>query len=141
MKSNIEILIVDDDPVILKLHEFVLKKYGVSKPTKSFKNARHCLNFLENDSAGNDKMYLILLDINMPEMNGWEFLDELQNGEFRTNCLVAMVTSSISSTDKKRANTYKQVISYIEKPLTLNQLYHLNDQVQEHVNCFASDRV
>lgn len=140
MKSNIEILIVDDDPVILKLHEYVLKKFGLPKPSKSFKKARNCLYYLEQNVGCNDKLYLILLDINMPDMNGWQFLDELQNHDFQSICLVAMVTSSISRADKKRANSYKQVVSYIEKPLTLNHLYQLNDQVQERLNCFVSDR-
>ncbi|MEO6639376.1 MAG: response regulator, partial [Ginsengibacter sp.] len=63
--------------------------------------------------------------INMPVMNGWEFLDAINQSPIADDILIAVVTSSTNESDKKRAFEYKQVIRYIEKPVNIQKLCEL----------------
>ena len=63
------------------------------------------------------KKYMILLDLNMPVMNGWEFLEELEKTEIASQAKVAIVTSSIDSADRKKAKEFEMVEYFLSKPL------------------------
>jgi CheY-like chemotaxis protein len=77
------------------------------------------INYLkEMADAGSSDTFLILLDINMPEMDGWSFLDHLNQENFPLDIYVIMVTSSTNAADKRRAQSYPMVISFVEKVLT-----------------------
>ena len=82
----------------------------------TFSNGNAALEYLETEFKDNQQ-YLILLDINMPVMNGWEFLDALQSMPFANNVFIIMVTSSVDTGDKTKAKKYPQIISFLEKPL------------------------
>ena len=60
---------------------------------------------------------LILLDINMPVMDGWDFLNELQKIEEGKNIPVVLITSSVDNHDIEKAKTYAQIKGYFTKPL------------------------
>ncbi len=60
---------------------------------------------------------LIFLDINMPVMNGWDFLGKMANDGIKINVII--LTSSVNNIDRKMAKKYKNVIGYIEKPATI----------------------
>lgn len=112
---TLEILVVEDDPVVQYLHKSVLKKCSLPEQ-KYFYNGKLALEYiLENRNK--DLLYLILLDINMPIMNGWEFLEELSKHTISPQVKVVMVTSSIDGFDKERAGKYKHVFQFMEKPL------------------------
>ncbi|WP_055412174.1 response regulator [Nonlabens sp. YIK11] len=65
---------------------------------------------------------LIFLDINMPEMNGWQFLEALKNVRYNFPIQVAIVTSSIDPEDQKRSSTYDMVTTLLTKPVAANEL-------------------
>jgi CheY-like chemotaxis protein len=67
---------------------------------------------------------IIFLDINMPDMDGWDFLAHFKNFpiDARTKCKVVMLTSSIDIFDIRKARVYKEVIDYIIKPLQIKML-------------------
>ena len=67
---------------------------------------------------------LIFLDIDMPLMDGFQFLDEFGNLSDKTQekCSIIMLTSSISPADVNRSKKYDYVRKYINKPLTLENL-------------------
>ena len=115
-----EILIVDDDPIILQLHKLIVQKVVEDEDLLfQFEDGKQTLDFIQaNDST--EKNYLILLDINMPVMNGWQLLDQLKEIPYHSTIRVAMVTSSIDYRDKMKANEYDQVFDYIEKPLKVD---------------------
>ncbi len=114
MKLNVQI--IDDDQVIIFLHKVIIKKSGLSADPAIFSNGQQALNsLLQNFQQG--ERYLIFLDINMPVMDGWQFLDEIQKLPFEKSIMVVMVTSSIDASDKIKAKVYSQVIDFIEKPL------------------------
>ena len=112
---TLEILLVDDDIVVQYLHKTVLSKCNFPVQ-KLFSDGKLVLDYiLENKDK--DILFLILLDINMPVMNGWEFLDELKNHTIKPLLKVVIVTSSIDSSDKEKAEKYKEVFQFMEKPL------------------------
>ncbi|MES2689195.1 MAG: response regulator [Bacteroidota bacterium] len=123
------VLIIDDDDVVHFMHETLLKISGIKLPVRSFLNGKQALDYLVNNCQENGK-YLLLLDINMPEMNGWQLLDELQKRELHCTIKVIILTSSVDSEDHLKAKKYSRVIDFIEKPLTTEHLETLKASAQ-----------
>jgi len=113
---SLNVLIVDDDKMITLLHKVMVTKNKICANPLLFKDGKEPLDFLVNEYKPEER-YLVLLDINMPILNGWEFLDEIQTKEFSKEIMVIIVTSSVDSSDKLKANTYPQVIGFLEKPI------------------------
>lgn len=114
---KVETLIVDDDEMVIFLHKIAVVESGLTANPVIAYNGRQALDFI-NRSENRETVFLVLLDINMPELNGWEFLEAIQSLD--ASIYVVMVTSSVDSRDKKKAKSYKQVIEYMEKPLSIN---------------------
>ncbi len=117
-------LIVDDDSIIIFIHKKLVGRCGFPVAPETYLNGREALDNLIA-SADESTHSLILLDINMPVMSGWEFLDAIQNQPFAKHMKVAMVTSSVDASDKLKAKTYSQVIGFLEKPITVDMLNDL----------------
>ena len=110
------ILIIDDDPISCLIHRRFTQKNHIAADPLVFSNGQAALNYLlsfyhhEND-------YLILLDINMPVMNGWEFLQEINKHYSVKNLYVFIVSSSIQASDRNKAQTLNYVVDFLEKPM------------------------
>lgn len=111
-----KILIIDDDDIVLMIQRKLLQRCGVNKEILSFKRSREALDYLIAQDG--EQHFLILLDINMPGMNGWQFLCKLTELKIQPNIQVVMVTSSIDIYDREAAVKYENVIGFIEKPIT-----------------------
>lgn len=110
------LLIVDDDPIVSMLHKRVTMKTALAGNVQVFGNGKLALDHIrEHCDAGHQ--HLVLLDINMPVMDGWEMLEALQELDCAAQVRVVMVTSSLDENDEKRARKYPQVAGYITKPL------------------------
>lgn len=115
---KLEVLLVDDDPMVIFMHKRLLSK---SMPVGDYivaTDGKQALDYILTNT-GTDTYFLILLDINMPIMDGWQFLESLQTHPVANRCHVVMVTSSIDKRDKLRAAEFSQVIGFYEKPLQL----------------------
>ena len=118
MKLNI--LIVDDDKMITLLHKVIVVKYKIcSNSPILFSDGKMTLEFLLSE-YNPDENYLVLLDINMPIMDGWGFLNSVQGTAFANKLRIVMVTSSVDIADKNKAGQFPQVIAYMEKPLRID---------------------
>ncbi|MDQ3394791.1 MAG: response regulator [Bacteroidota bacterium] len=121
--SNIKkILLVDDDDTSNFINKLVLKGMNISPEIEVSTNGEDALEYLIKSCRENSNTEchtLILLDINMPVMNGFEFLDAIKNNpEIDDKDLhVCMLTSSTNPDDIKRAKTYN-IQGYLDKPLT-----------------------
>ena len=120
-----EVLIVEDDLVTVRLHKYVVEKYFGTE-VKTFLNGEQVYNYLE--TAGNtDKKILMLLDINMPEMNGWELLKKVENKPYASQLTVAIVSSSPTRQDLCKAEELDLVKAYFQKPLKVENLKEFFD--------------
>ena len=93
---SLQLLIVDDDTTIKILHKAIVIRSNLSLTPLTFSDGKEVLDYL-NESAKEEDNYLILLDINMPVMSGWEFLKEIQTATYANRLYVIMVTSSVDS--------------------------------------------
>jgi CheY-like chemotaxis protein len=111
------ILLVDDDQATNHYHEIMLTDWGVAEKIYKVSNGREALDFLK--SQANEQPSLIMLDINMPVMNGFEFLEEYEklHEDEKASYLVFMLTSSLHDRDIERAKNFKSLNGYCEKPM------------------------
>ena len=111
-----KILIVDDDPIFC----FILEKQlpaDIIPYTYIFNKAQEALSFIEEENS-NDTKFLIFLDLNMPMMNGLEFLDKVKTNKQNFDLKVVIITSSINREDKIKPFSYSEVIGFLEKPIS-----------------------
>jgi CheY-like chemotaxis protein len=123
----LEIIIVDDDPTIRLLYTIFLKKAEILHKVNYYTNGKECIHYLDNHENHEESSFLVLLDINMPIMNGWEFMDEIKKKPYQNNTNIILVTSSIDPEDKRKSKRYPRVLKYIEKPFTLSDALSLKE--------------
>ncbi len=120
------ILLVDDDDALNYLHQRLLDISKFGNPVITLENGKDALNaFLEMSKSLNEKdLVTVFLDINMPVMDGWEFLKELKKMEHLLNFKhqIFMLSSSINPDDIEKAEDDSLVTKYISKPLSLGLL-------------------
>lgn len=89
--------------------------------------AKDALVYLEENQANFPD--LIILDINMPVMNGWEFLKvyESRNYHITHPTIIVMHSSSIYQDDKDKAKTFSKVMEYVDKPISEKNIYRIRD--------------
>lgn len=126
MKKLERIMLVDDDKNTNFFNRIMLTKFGVANNIISFQSAEQALEYLR---LGIEKIDLIFLDINMPIMNGWDFLEEYEqlDQEAKASILVIMLTASANPEDAIRARQFKSVIKYINKPLDKQTIQEIID--------------
>lgn len=115
--GKVKVLVVEDDMMVSFLHKTLLVKKDICGEPLSFANGLEALDYILTDSKDKETGYLILLDINMPVMNGWQFLDALKKHEVACRSEVIIVTSSPDQVDREKARNYKVVKRYVEKPI------------------------
>ena len=111
-----KILIIDDDPGVLFLHKIIVKEGNLSKTPRTFLDAAHALEFIFPLDTISSKI-LIFLDINMPKINGWKFLELLVEKINHADIKVVMVTSSLSKAEREKSKEFEVVIDFWEKPM------------------------
>ncbi len=114
---SVTVLIVDDDKAVRFFHRVMVSHSGLSKDPLSFSNGEEAFTYL-NEHSNNTDIYLILLDINMPEMNGWELMDALEDKNYSSQVHIVMVTSSVDRADREKAKLYSMVMDVVEKPIS-----------------------
>lgn len=119
------IFVVDDDPIYRLIAKSLFESVPGTHEVTFFNNGADVLNYFKEE--GNVNMpEIIMLDIEMPELNGWEFLEAyLQIPEKGGKSSVYIVTSSIKKDDKEKAAAYSCVVDYIAKPLTVSKIYSI----------------
>jgi CheY-like chemotaxis protein len=119
------ILLVDDDDGTNFLHRLIIKQAGCSDKVEVVLNGEEALHYLAEAAGGNKPVpELIFLDINMPLLNGWEFLDEYAKlgADKKVDTKIIMLTTSVNPDDARRAGTYESVAGFKSKPLEEDML-------------------
>lgn len=116
MDTKFNLILIDDDDLFLLLNVREIKKANFHPNPITFLSAEEAIQWLSNDAPKNMPM-LVLLDINMPGMDGWGFLKFLNQNDDYKDIKVVMATSSSDPNDKVKAEMFKHVIGFIEKPI------------------------
>lgn len=128
------IMLVDEDDIDLMINLRVIKKAKFASEPLLFTSPRESLDYLlENKDNPNRIPELVFLDINMPKMNGFDFLEEFKTlpDSIQEKCKVVMLSSSIHPSDVEKAQTYPQCIKYMNKPLSRASLSNLTDFISQ----------
>jgi CheY-like chemotaxis protein len=119
------IWVIDDDNIYQIIVNKIIQKSEMFSDISSFKNGKEAINAVNNSLNNNESFPdIILLDINMPIMDGWEFMEELQilKPSIKKQIIVYIVSSSIAVEDKNKAKTYPDILGYLSKPVNINDL-------------------
>lgn len=133
-----KVLCIDDDQITLVLCDMVIKKAGFAKEVLTAKNGKEGLAWFSEYFSKNNKSekqeppQLIFLDLNMPVMNGWDFLEDylMKYSDRLPDTKVVIISSTVNPEDFSRANRYEIVIDFINKPLTTEGLEDLMQNEQ-----------
>ena len=130
------ILCVDDDPITLMLCKMVIKKSNFAKEIITAQNGEEAINYFDElklDNLGseiNNYPQLVFLDLNMPVMGGWEFLDHFSKNDytsFFSQTKVIVLSSTIDPKDIQKSKTYPMVLDFLSKPITKEMLEDLKN--------------
>jgi len=125
MKKNMKrVMLVDDDVNDNFFHEREIKKIAPGCSVIVKHTGREALDYLMSFKDNNTDPDAIFLDINMPGMNGWDFLKEYNKIDIKIQdrAVVIMLTTSENPDDETRARTFDLVADYIIKPLTREKM-------------------
>lgn len=123
-----QVMVIDDNHIDRYLCERVSQKYGFAEKVISMESARSALDYLISLKENPDQLpALIFLDINMPAMTGFDFLDEYNElpENIKQSCIIVMLTTSSNPDDKERASNNKYVKGYLSKPLNEDKIKKL----------------
>jgi response regulator of citrate/malate metabolism len=125
-KANLLVTMIDDEEVVHFIFQAIAKTIsGID--TAVYGDALTVLKLIEEDKFKTD---LILLDINMPFMNGWDFLDVFE--PMNLHKPVVIVSSSRDKKDIEKSKQYKSVKGFYSKPLSVNNLSEIIDTTLLH---------
>ncbi|MES2863126.1 MAG: response regulator [Bacteroidota bacterium] len=116
---------IDDDPINNLLCTKNIQKSVQDANVITFTEAAIGLDYIKsNFNTPNSGNAILFLDINMPTMSGWEFMEEFQhiNSEIKDHIFIYILSSSVNEVDKQKAKVHPNVIDYIEKPLLAETL-------------------
>lgn len=114
------IFVIDDYSINLFIAQMVIEDHGFFDKVTTFSQAEEALDFLVQNQNDQDTLpNVILLDLNMPVMNGWQFLDKFEK---LLPCLIRQIdiyilSSSMDNRDVDRAHRYVSVNKFLSKPL------------------------
>jgi CheY-like chemotaxis protein len=135
MENNgINVLLIDDDDLNNLISTKYIKKYFANSNITSCLNGKIAIDLITEKKANQPGFIYdyILLDLNMPVMNGWQFLDNYAYLKMDTKekCNVFLLTSSVHAEDLQRASAYPFVKDYILKPLFSDKICKIFNLVQ-----------
>ena len=130
--TNKKTYIIDDDKLTARLVSILLTNNGFSEEIKIFNHSEQALENLRINSSQMDLLPdIILLDINMPVLDGWQFLEEFKTLTIKKNIAIFILTSSIDPSDLEISKKFPIIRSYIQKPITSEKLKFMTSFIEQ----------
>ena len=120
--------IIDDDSIFVFVLKKLLEKNDSFAQIRDFKNADEVLELLSHNEENLPD--LILLDLNMPIVDGWQFLDKIEKMPYKEKLNVFIMSSSIDVSDIEKSKAYATVKDFISKPINNDKLINLLEKIQ-----------
>lgn len=118
-------LLIDDDSIFNFIHAKVIRQFDATADIADFSSSAAALAYIKERFCNEKAEHtIVFLDINMPEMNGFELLDTLKElpGNFENKMTIYIITSSLNEKDVQKSKEYPVLKGYIGKPLTFERL-------------------
>jgi two-component SAPR family response regulator len=116
-----EVLLIDDDAIFMMFFKRMIIKSGISQDPIIFRNGLDAYEYIK-DRCEENKDFILFLDINMPLMNGWQFLEKVSENCSVKNLTTFMVSSSTDESDISKAKNYSWVKDFLIKPVMQDDL-------------------
>jgi CheY-like chemotaxis protein len=132
MKNKV-ICIIDDDPIYQLLINKIIAMAETEYSIISFTNGKDALDSLTANLKENKELpEIILLDIEMPVMDGWDFMDHIEKAlsEKRKKTAIYIVSSSIAHEDKEKAKTFPEIVGYFSKPMDTGKILEITKAIK-----------
>ena len=122
------VVLIDDCKATNYIHRLIIEKYGFAEAITEFMNGKEAIDYLSTEVDGEfPTPELIFLDLNMPVMNGWEFLESYKHlpSNQQAGVVVVMLTTSLNPDDKRKSKNLSSLNSFENKPLNKAKMRNL----------------
>lgn len=123
------IVLIDDDSTTNYLNKLIIERADLVDEVLTFESGEEALDFFHKNPNVSEAS-LVLLDINMPVMNAWQFLDHYQAINSGNSNKIVLLSSSINPADKQMAEKIENVLDFKSKPLSIDMI---NDLVSSYL--------
>lgn len=131
MKKTDIACVIDDDKMFTYILSKQMKEIDFCKNLLVFHNGLEALHYIRPALESAERIPdIILLDLNMPVMDGWQFLDEFSKMKFPKKVTLYIVSSSIDKADHQKALSYEAVSHFYVKPISRGNLIEMLQEIQ-----------
>lgn len=122
--KKLHFIVIDDSKLDCFIAEKIIKNTGKSESIKSFLQAKDALQYISAAPIDDQAHTIIFVDIQMPVMNGFEFVEAFEQlpSNITTHYTIYVISSSINENDLNRVHNFSSVKQFLNKPLTSNNL-------------------
>ncbi|RZL41003.1 MAG: response regulator [Pedobacter sp.] len=131
LNNKINLLLIDDDDINIFIIKKIVEKTGFDINMTAKSNGQLAIDYLKDLIENNQPIpHLILIDINMPVMNGWEFVEAYGTLGITQDVDLYILSSSVYENDIEKTKSYSNVKGFISKPLSMERLTELLKEIK-----------